>query len=61
MDQGIVIKLQGMVMHRLFITQLLSPNVSYKVIKHLKHKGQMHWGLPLLQRRGAISLYPTII
>jgi hypothetical protein len=31
------------------------------VIKHLKHKeGQMHRGLPLLQRRGARSLYPTI-
>jgi hypothetical protein len=27
-----------MVMHQLFITQLLSPNASFKVIKHLKHK-----------------------
>jgi hypothetical protein len=27
-----------MVMHQLFITQLLSPNTSYKVIKHLKYK-----------------------
>ena len=25
-------------MHQLFITQLLSPNVSYKVIKHLNNK-----------------------
>ncbi len=25
-------------MHQLFITQLLSPNASYNVIKHLKHK-----------------------
>jgi hypothetical protein len=25
-------------MHRLFSTQLLSPNASYKVIKILKHK-----------------------
>jgi hypothetical protein len=25
-------------MHQLFITQLLSPNASYKVIKILKHK-----------------------
>jgi hypothetical protein len=35
-----------MVMHQLFITQLLSPNASYKVKKHLKHKGRMHRGLP---------------
>jgi hypothetical protein len=27
-----------MVMHQLFITQLLSPNASDKVKKHLKHK-----------------------
>jgi hypothetical protein len=27
-----------MVMHQLFITQLLSPNASHKVKKHLKHK-----------------------
>jgi hypothetical protein len=27
-----------MVMHQLFITQLLSPNASYNVINHLKHK-----------------------
>jgi hypothetical protein len=25
-------------MHQLFITQLLSPNASYKVIKHLNNK-----------------------
>ena len=25
-------------MHQLFITQLLSPNASFKVINHLKHK-----------------------
>jgi hypothetical protein len=25
-------------MHQLFITQVLSPNVSYKVIKRLNHK-----------------------
>jgi hypothetical protein len=45
-----VFKFQGMVMHQLFITQLLSPNASYKVIKHLKH---MEWanapGFTLLQ------------
>jgi hypothetical protein len=29
---------QGMVMHQLFITQLLSLNASDKVKKHLKHK-----------------------
>jgi hypothetical protein len=28
-----------MVMHPLFITQLLSPNASYKVIKILKQQG----------------------
>jgi hypothetical protein len=27
-----------MVTHQLFITQLLSPNASYNVIKHLKYK-----------------------
>jgi hypothetical protein len=46
MYQGIVIKIQGMVMHQLFITQPLSPNTSYKVIKHLNNRGQMHRGLP---------------
>jgi hypothetical protein len=35
-------------MHQLFITQFLSPNASYKVIKILKQqgKGMMHLGLP---------------
>jgi hypothetical protein len=36
-----------MVMHQLFITQLISPKTSDKVKKHLKHKeGRMHQGLP---------------
>jgi hypothetical protein len=39
-----------MVMHQLFITQLLSPNASYQVIKHLKRKeGANAPGLALLQ------------
>jgi hypothetical protein len=38
MYQGILIEFQGKVMHQLFITQLLSPNASYKVIKHLNNK-----------------------
>jgi hypothetical protein len=35
-------------MHQLFITQFLSPNASYKVIKILnqQEKGIMHRGLP---------------
>jgi hypothetical protein len=35
-------------MHQLFITQFLSPNASYKVIKILKQQGKgiMDWGLP---------------
>jgi hypothetical protein len=38
-------------MHQLFITQFLSPNASYKVIKILnqQEKGIMHWGCLLLQ------------
>jgi hypothetical protein len=37
-------------MHQLFITQLLSPNASYQVIKHLKHMGGENApGLALLQ------------
>jgi hypothetical protein len=39
-------------MHQLFITQLLSPNASFKVIKHLKHKeGANAPGLALVRRR----------
>jgi hypothetical protein len=42
-----------MVMHQLFITQLLSPNASFKVIKHLKHKeGANAPGLALARRVG---------
>jgi hypothetical protein len=35
-------------MHQVFITQFLSPNASYKVIKILKPQGEgvMHRGLP---------------
>jgi hypothetical protein len=35
-------------MHQLFITQFLSPNASYKVIKILKQQGKgiMHRGWP---------------
>jgi hypothetical protein len=47
MYQGIVIKIQGMVMHQLFITQLLLSNASYKVIKHLNNKEEANaLGLP---------------
>jgi hypothetical protein len=38
MYQEIVIEFQGKVMHQLFVTQLLAPNASYKVIKHLNNK-----------------------
>jgi hypothetical protein len=34
----LVIKFQGMVMHQLFTTQLLSPNASYKVINFINDK-----------------------
>jgi hypothetical protein len=41
-----------MVMHQLFITQILSPNASDKVKKHLKYKERANAsGLALLQRR----------
>jgi hypothetical protein len=37
-------------MHQLFITQLLSPSATFKVIKHLKHKeGANAPGLALSQ------------
>jgi hypothetical protein len=37
-------------MHQLFITQLISHNASFKVIKHLKHKKETNIpGLALLQ------------
>ena len=37
-------------MHQLFITQLLSPNASYQVIKHLKREERANApGLALLQ------------
>jgi hypothetical protein len=52
-------------MHQLFITQLLSPNASGRVKKHLKHKGQMHRGLPRINtalvfvRRRPLDDYPS--
>jgi hypothetical protein len=43
-------------MHQLFITQFLSPNASYKVIKILKHQGKriMHRDLPYVAE-GSVS------
>jgi hypothetical protein len=39
-------------MHQLFITQLQSPNASYNVIKHLKHKeGANAPGLPFVAEK----------
>jgi hypothetical protein len=41
-----------MLMHQLFITQLQSPNASYNVIKHLKHKeGANAPGLPFVAEK----------
>jgi hypothetical protein len=46
-------------MHQLFITQFLSPNASYKMIKILnqQEKGIMHWGLPCVAG-GSVSTLP---
>jgi hypothetical protein len=49
-----------MVMYKLFITQLLSPNASYQVIKHLKHKeGANARGLALLREEYEIFYHDT--